>query len=262
MFPSRATANRSSGWLCEHHAVPDLSLEGEKLLGAPPGEFVERRKRLAGELRAAGRAEDAELVAQLRKPSAVVFAVNRAARDRPKAASAAGEAAERVAKAQVAGDAEAFERAVADLAESLDMLADVAAAHVSPGGKNPSDAMRRRVRELLRGAVADDASREQLRRGALREEVESAGFSPYAGLAPKPAARSRARASSSKAEQRKAERESKRREQLEAVEEELEAAERLLEEATRAVRDAERRRATAEREVEALRKRLARLEKE
>jgi hypothetical protein len=248
--------------LCEHHGVPDLPPEAEKLLAVPPGEFVERRKRLADELRAAGRAEDAQLVAELRKPSAVVFAVNRAARDRPKAASSAGQAAERVAKAQVAGDAEAFERAVAELAESLDMLADVAAAHVSPGGKSPSDAMRRRVRELLRGAVADDVSREQLRRGALREEVESAGFSPYAGLAAKPTTRSRAPVAPSKAEQRKAERESRRREQLEALEEELEAAERLLEEAEKAVRDAERRRATAEREVEALRKRFARLEKD
>jgi hypothetical protein len=241
--------------------VRDLPPEAEKLLAGPPGEFVERRKRLAGELRAAGRAEDADLVAELRKPSAVVFAVNRAARDRPKAASSAGEAAERVAKAQVAGDSEAFERAVADLTESLDMLADVATAHVSPG-KRPSDAMRRRVRELLRGAVADDVGRELLRRGALREEVESAGFSPYAGLTPKAATRPRASAAPSKAEQRKAERESKRREQLEALEEELDAAERVLEEAEKAVRDAERRRAAAEREVEALRKRLARLEKD
>jgi hypothetical protein len=242
--------------------VSDLPPEAEKLLAVAPGEFVERRKRLAGELRAAGRAEDAALVSELRKPSPVVFAVNRAARDRPKAASSAVEAAERVADAQIAGDAEAFERAVADLAESLDMLADVAVAHVSPGGKSPSDTMRRRVRELLRGAVADDASREQLRRGALRDEVEAAGFSPYAGLAPKPATRSRASAAPSKAEQRKSERESKRREQLEALEQELEAAEQLLGEAEKAVRDAERGRATAEREVEGLRRRLARLEKD
>jgi hypothetical protein len=247
--------------LCEHHAVSDLPPEAEKLLAVAPDEFVERRKRLAGELRDAGRAEEAEIVAGLRKPSAVVFAVNRAARDRPKAASAAVEAAERVAKAQVGGDAEAFERAVADLTESLDMLAEVAAAHVSPGGKSPTDAMRRRVRELLRGAVADDATRDELRRGALREEVETAGFSPYAGLAPKPAKRTRASAPS-KAEQREAERESKRRERLEALEQELEEAERRLEEAEKAVRAAERERTTARREVESLRKRLARLEQD
>ena len=240
----------------------DLPPEAEKLLAVKPDEFVDRRKRLAAELRDGGRAEEAEIVAGVRKPSAVVFAVNRAARDRPKAASSAVEAAERVAKAQVAGDAEAFERAVADLAQSLDMLADVAVAHVSPGGKSPSEAMRRRVRELLRGAVADYATRDELRRGALREEVEAAGFSPYAGLTPKPAERTRGSAASSKAEQREAERESKRRERLEALGEELEAAERRLEEAEKSLRAAERERTSAEREVEALRKRLARLDKD
>jgi hypothetical protein len=242
--------------------VTDLPPEAEKLLAAAPNEFVDRRKRLAAELRDAGRTEEAEIVAGVRKPSAVVFAVNRAARDRPKAASSAVEAAGRVAKAQVEGDGEAFERAVADLAQSLDMLAEVAAAHVSPGGKSPTEAMRRRVRELLRGAVADDVTRDELRRGALREEVEAAGFSSYAGLAPKPVERTRASAAPSKAEQREAERESKRRERLDALEEELETAQSRLEEAEKSVRAAERERTSAERDVDRLRKRLARLEKD
>ena len=242
--------------------MSDLPPEADKLLAVAPDEFVERRKSVARELRDAGRAEDAEAVAGLRKPSAVVFAVNRAARDRPKAASSAAEAAERIATAQVKGDAEEFERAIAELAEALDLLGEVAAAHVSPGGKSPTDAMRRRVRELLRSAVADDAARDELRRGALREEIEAAGFSPYAGLAPKPAERKRASAAPGKAEQRAAEREAKRRERLQALEDELEAAERRLAEAERAVRSAERERTTAEREVEALRKRLSRLEKD
>ena len=89
-----------------------LPPEADKLLAASPDEFVERRKALVRELRDAGRREEAEAVAGLRKPSAVVLAVNRAARDRPKAAASAAEAAERVAAAQVEGDAEAFERAV------------------------------------------------------------------------------------------------------------------------------------------------------
>jgi hypothetical protein len=242
--------------------VSELPSEAEKLFAVAADEFVERRKELASELRAAGRAEEAQAVADLRKPSAVVFAVNRAARDRPKAASSAVEAAERVAAAQVKGDAEDFEGAVSDLAQSLDLLAEVAAAHVAPGGKDPTEAMRRRVRELLRTAVADEAAREQLKRGALREELEGAGFSPYAGLAPKPAERGRAASPPSKAEQRQAERDAKRRERLDALDEELEGAERRLEEAERAVRAAERERTSAQREVEALRKRIARVEGE
>jgi hypothetical protein len=242
--------------------VSDLPPEADKLLAVVPDEFVERRKRLASELRDAGRADDAEAVSGLRKPSAVVFAVNRAARDRSKAASSAVEAAERVANAQVEGDAEAFERAVADLASALDLLAEVAAAHVSPGGKSPTDAMRRRVRELLRGAVADDTTRDQLRRGALREELEAVGFSPYAGFAAKPAKRTRGSSAPSKAEQRETERETKRRERIGALEDELKAAERRLDEAEKSVRAAERERTSAEREVGALRKRLARLDQD
>ncbi len=239
--------------------MSDLPAEAEKLLAAAPDEFVERRKALARQLRDAGRAEEAEAVGALRKPPAVVFAVNRAARDRPKAAESAANAAEKVAAAQVKGDADGFERAVAELSESLDLLAEVAAAHVSPG-KSSTDAMRRRVRELLRSAVADESARERLRRGALAEELESTGFSPYAGMAAQPARRGKARAEPSPAERRTTERAEKRREKLRALEDELEAAERRLQEATRAVRAAEREREAAERDVDALRRRIARLE--
>jgi hypothetical protein len=240
--------------------VSDLPPEGEKLLAVAPDDFVAQRQRLARELRDAGRAEDADTVARLRKPPAVVSAVNRAARDRPRAAASAVEAAERVAAAQADGDAGAFERAVGELAEALDLLAEVAAAHVAPQGKSPSDAMRRRVRDLLRSAVADDAARDALRRGALREEVETAGFSPYAGMVAKPGGRRRSASGPSRAEQREADREMKRRARVEALEAKLEDAERMLEEAERSLRAAERERTTAEREVKSLRAKLDRLE--
>ncbi|MEP7225312.1 MAG: hypothetical protein ABI783_10180, partial [Actinomycetota bacterium] len=62
-----------------------LSQEAEKLLASAPNDFVDARKRLARELRDADRSYEAATVAALRKPTTVVFAVNRAARDRPKA---------------------------------------------------------------------------------------------------------------------------------------------------------------------------------
>ena len=46
--------------------------------------------------------------------------------------------------------------------------------------------MRRRVRDLLRSAVADDDARDALARGALTEELEAVGFSSFAGIAPAP----------------------------------------------------------------------------
>ena len=165
-----------------------LPQEAEKLLAVEPGEFVARRKELAAELREAGRGEEAAVVAGLSKPTAVVFAVNRAARDRPNAARDAADAAERVRKAQLDGDSDAYATALEELKRSLDLVAEVADTHVG-SGKRPTEAMRRRVRDLVRSAVADDDAREALRRGALTDEIEASGFSPFAGTAPKPAAR-------------------------------------------------------------------------
>src|SRR5262245_35776037 len=167
-----------------------LPPEADKLLAVAPDRFVAERKALANELRDDGRADEAAAVESLRKPSAVVFAVNRAARDRPKPARAAADAAEQVKETQLGGDAEAFQRALGDLDDALGLLADVALAHVAPRGKNATDAMRRRVRDLLRAAAADEDARDALSRGALTEELDAPGFSPFAGM-PAPAAKPR-----------------------------------------------------------------------
>ena len=228
-----------------------LPQEAEKLLAVEPGEFVAKRKKLATELREAGREDEAAVVAGLSKPTAVVFAVNRAARDRPNAARDAADAAERVRKAQLEGDPDAYATALEDLKRSLDLLSEVADTHVG-SGKRPTEAMRRRVRDLLRSAVADDDAREALRRGALAEEIEASGFSPFAGTAPKPARGKKATAASKAAERR----EEQRRERERELREELAAAEAELREAESAARDAERNRARAERKVASLRKKL------
>ena len=85
--------------------------------------------------------------------------------------------------------------------------------------------MRRRVRDLLRTAVADDDAREALVRGALTEELETVGFSSYAGMAPPPKQR-KEKSGPSRAEAQKAkllERKRALREELAQAEERLEA---------------------------------------
>jgi hypothetical protein len=219
-----------------------------------PDRFVAERNALAKKFRDEGRVDAAAAVAELRKPSAVVFAVNRAARDRPKAAQAAAEAAVGLRDAQVSGDAEAFSKALAELDSSLDLLAEVAVAHLAPAGKKPSEAMRRRLRELLRSAVADDDSRETLTRGVLAGELEAPGFSPYAGLTVKPKAGKAGRAPTgpSRAEREEAQRRDRRKE----LRQELTRAERELRDASAAARAAEQARTRAEKAVDALRKKL------
>lgn len=234
----------------------DVPAEAEKLLSVAPSEFVSERGRLVRELRKARRTEEAAIVASLRRPPPVVLAVNRATRARPKAARAAAEAALRVKKTQLGGDPDAYRRALAELEDSLGLLAEVALAHVSPQGKEPSEAMRRRVRDLLRNAVAEDEARDALARGVLEREVETSGFSPFAGVAPAPRARKQAAPSTREREERTAERQREREQELRA---ELAVAEKRLQEAERSLRDAERERVKVEREVDAIRAQLERL---
>lgn len=236
--------------------MTELVPEGERLLAVAPDRFVAERKELAKKLRDEGRAEDAAAVEGLRKPTAVVSAVNRGARDRPKAARAAADAALRVREAQVGNDQDAFQKALRELEDALDLVANVAVAHVAPRGKGASDAMRRRIRDLLRSAVADDGAREALARGALTEELDASGFSPFAGMAVSTAPRKRGSSGPTRAEKREAE----KRVQAQALRDELAQAEEELEEATKAARNAERARARAEERVESVRKKLARLE--
>ncbi|MBA3434476.1 MAG: hypothetical protein H0U08_10330 [Actinobacteria bacterium] len=231
-----------------------LPPEAAKLLASAPDDFVAARKRLAQELRDADRSDEAAAVAALRKPTVVVLAVNRAAHDRPKAARGAVEAALRVKATQVGGQPEAFKEALGELEEALDLLAQVAIAHVGPRGKDPSDAMRRRVRDLLRSSVANDDARKALARGALTEELGAAGFSPFAGMAPAPKKRSTRKAGPSRVEQQKAKR---RKHELR---EELAAAGQRVQEAETAARRAERERESAERAVTTLQAKLDRID--
>jgi hypothetical protein len=218
-----------------------------------PEEFVSERNRVARELKDAGRDDDARAVAELKKPSAVVLAVNRAARDRSRAARDAVDAAERVRKAQLAGKPEEFERASDELEKALGLLAEVAVARLSRG-KPATESMRRRVNDLLRAAMGGDESRDALVRGALAEELEASGFSSFAGLAvPQRRGRSTGR---TKQPSRGDERRRARRKQLE---EDLARAQHEFAAAQRRADDATRERDRAAKAVSALQEKLNRL---
>ena len=227
--------------------------EARKLLAVEPAAFVVERKQLAKRLREEGRGADAKAVEALAKPPATVLAVNRAARDRPQAAKDAARAAERLRKAQARNDQSAFESARTELQQALELLAEVAIAHVAPSGKKASDTMRRRVYDLLRSALADDASRKALVEGSLTKEVETTGFEAFAGMTfspPKKRRGSTAATSGHKGESKRRERELRDR---------LSGARRRLASAERSVREAEAARVEAERDVAAIQAQLDRL---
>lgn len=228
------------------------------LLSVAPDDFVRERQALAKALRAEGRKQDADAVAVLRKPPPVVLAANRAARDRPEAAKAAARAAARVAKTQLGADPDAYRDALAELAGSIDLLAEVALAHLSKRGKPPTEAVSRRLHDLLRNAVADEAARDELARGVLGEETETAGFGAFAGVTPAPrkAGGERKPAVDDPRRKRADEKRGERERELRAS---LASAEKSLDDARRTEREAERVRQRAERDVESLRARLDRL---
>ncbi len=235
--------------------VPDFA---ESLLSAPAADFVEERKRLARKLRDEGRKEDAAAVAALHKPPPVVLAANRAARSRPKVAKAAASAASRMTKR--VGDPDA-QRALDD---QLALLEEVASAFLVGEGNVPSEATRRRLRDLLRNAVADDDAREALARGVLTDEPEPVGFAAYAALTPQasPQARSTAkgttprRAPSSRKAGAAA---ARRRERERALREEVDAAQERLDAARVAEAEVAQERARAENALASTRKKLDRL---
>jgi hypothetical protein len=233
--------------------MSELPKQAEALFSVAADDFVRERNALAKALRDDGRRDDADAVAALRKPPPVVLAVNRAARDRPEAAKAASRAAARVAETQLGSDPDASRDALTELASSVDLLAEVALAHLSKGGKPPTDAVSRRLHDLLRNAIADESARRELERGVLREETETTGFGAFASVTPGP--RKAARQRKPDGARRKREDE-KRRERERALRAELRAAERELDDARRAERDAERARKSAERAVESVRARL------
>ena len=256
--------------------MTELPEDAQRLLAVAPDRFVEERRRIARELRASGRKEEAAAVAGLRKPSAAVLAVNRAALDRPEAARAAADAAVRVRDAQARGAVGDVASARRDMDRALDLLAEVAAAHVSPRRDAPSEGARRRIQELLRRAVALDETREALRHGTLREEPAPVGFASLAGVTmepkptPKPESKPKAKptpkpkvkhvparddAAAAAAKQRE-ERRRRRERELRA---ELASAEQALRKAESRLRTAERDRARAERAVAALEQKLDRL---
>jgi hypothetical protein len=234
--------------------MSELPPEAERLLASRPEEFVSDRERIVRELREAGRSDDARAAASLRKPPAVVLAVNRAARDRPQAAHDAARAAEDLAKSQLSGDADVYRQSLKDLEDALALLAEVAVAQLSRE-KPASESVRRRVADLLRASAADRGTREALARGALRERSDAAGFAAFAGMTP-PAGGHRKAPGTTKREDRseKARRDRKRR-----LREELARAEKSLETAERSLAAAERERNKAARAVASVSEKLERL---
>ena len=164
------------------HDVRDRSAlmvdEADKLYGLPLEEFVAQRDALAKQLRADGRRADADEVKALRKPPAVVWAVNQLMRTQRKAARALVQAADRAAKHP--GDRDAL-RAHHD---ALDELARAGEGLLSGKGHGLSEDALLRVRGALHAASLDREHRDGFVAGRLSEEPPPAGFGAITAMPP------------------------------------------------------------------------------
>jgi hypothetical protein len=159
--------------------------EADQLYGLPLEDFVAERDALAKRLRADGRRAEADEVKALRKPPAVVWAVNQLMRTQRKPAKALIAAADRAAKNP--GDRDAL-RAHHD---ALDELTGAGAGLLSGKGRGLSEDALLRVRSALHAASLDRDAREDFIAGRLSEEPAPAGFAAITAM---PAPRSKKKA--------------------------------------------------------------------
>jgi len=159
-------------------AVPDLESELDELFGLPLEEFTRARNDLAQRLKRAHQAEAASEVRRLKKPTVVAWAANRLAREEAERVgallAAAGELRE-VQQRSLADQAGIDEVGEAIAAERDAVRALVSAARTRLGGR-VTPALLDRLGQTLRAAAADHATRAQLERGRLTDEVQAAGF--------------------------------------------------------------------------------------
>ena len=207
--------------------------EADRLYGLPLERFVAERDALAKQLRSDGRRAEADEVKALRKPPAVVWAVNQLMRTQHKPARALVAAADRAAGNP--GDRDALRAHH----EALEELTTAGAGLLSDKGRGLSDDALLRVRSALHAASLDRDRREDFVAGRLSEEPAPAGFGAITATPAKAPAKRRAKPKPppppkpSKAQLQRVERAQARieklREQLHDAEQELADARAALE---------------------------------
>ncbi len=153
----------------------------EELYGLPLPRFIPERDALVRDLRNEKRREEAAVVAGMRKPSVAAWAVNQLVRTQSEAIRALFEAGDDLALAQsgaASGEqtADALRAASQRQRDALDDLLRTAEGLLSSDGHTLTAPTVERVRDTLRAASIDGASRRQVADGCLPQELQFAGI--------------------------------------------------------------------------------------
>ncbi len=206
----------------------DLDQALDELYGADPQAFVAERKRLAKELKAGGRSEDAAHLTKVRKPTVAAWVMNRLARTHRRDVDLLLDSGHRLRTAQAGvlrGDApETFEQAQRTERDTIGRL--VRAAEGLLDGASAS--VLEQIAASLHAAAVSEGGRELLAAGRFTQPLTLEGFDALAGLAPPPSKRAAKQKPSRDAEELK-----RARAELNEAKKRLRTAERTAYEAHR-----------------------------
>jgi chromosome segregation ATPase len=163
-------------------------MEPADLYGLPLERFTEERNALARQLRQAGRRDEGESVARLRKPSLAAWAVNQLVRTQRRELDALFRAGDELQKTQAdlmahRGEPQALRQAVDDERAAVRLLTDRARGLLSSEGHELTPARLEQVSESLHAAALDREARARVRDGCLTRELRHIGLGDLAAAA-------------------------------------------------------------------------------
>jgi hypothetical protein len=168
--------------------APAVEQEIDALYQLPLAEFTAARNALASRLKKAGRADDAERVRALVKPSGTAWAVNQLFWKKREAFDRLITTGEKFRKAQashlagksgdIRGPLEARRQALAEVTKA-------AAAVLRQAGSNPSPDTMRRITTTLEALSTYGSLPDAPRAGRLADDVDPPGFETLAALVPR-----------------------------------------------------------------------------
>lgn len=159
--------------------------EVDELFKLPLSEFVGARNTLAARLKQTGRADDANLVKALAKPSVSAWTVNQLYWHHRNAFDRLLEAGQRFHKAQtssLAGKVADMRGALEARREALTHLSDLATSLLSDAGHNPSLETIRRITTTLEAISALASVSDGPSLGRLTQDVDPPGFETLASF--------------------------------------------------------------------------------
>lgn len=164
--------------------MKNLQDDVDELFKLPLTEFTDARNTLAKRLKQSGRANDANVVKTLAKPSVSAWTVNQLYwhhRDEFEELIAAGQ---RFRKAQRGGKVAEMRGALDARRKALSQLSDLASSLLSDAGHNPTADMIRRVSTTLEAMSALASFSDGPTPGRLSQDVDPPGFESLASFVP------------------------------------------------------------------------------